>query len=116
MVVGIAQALPQVIEAFRGGGGVPYEAYGADVRAGIARLNRPMFVNQLAAEWIPAGRDLLGGLDRGPAHRGRALLVEEVGPAACVRRKVRQLVSTSRGAGPILPAARIRRMVPAPTR
>ena len=37
-------------------------------------------------------------------------------PAAWVRRKVRQLVSASRGAGPILAAARIRRMVPAPTR
>lgn len=37
-------------------------------------------------------------------------------PAAWVRRNVRRMVSTSRGAGPILPAARIRRMVPAPTR
>ena len=37
-------------------------------------------------------------------------------PSACVRRNVRQLVSTSRGAGPIRPAARIRRIVPAPTR
>ena len=64
MVVGIAQALPQVIEAFRGGGGVPYEAYGADVRAGIARLNRPMFVNQLAAEWVPALPDIEARLRR----------------------------------------------------
>ncbi len=37
-------------------------------------------------------------------------------PDAWVCRKVRQLVSTSRGAGPILAAARMRRMVPAPTR
>jgi hypothetical protein len=37
-------------------------------------------------------------------------------PAAWVRRKVRQLVSASRGAGRILAAARIHRMVPAPTR
>jgi hypothetical protein len=37
-------------------------------------------------------------------------------PDACAGRNVRQLVSTSRGAGPILPAARIRRMVLAPTR
>ena len=33
-------------------------------------------------------------------------------PDACVRKKVRQLASTTRGAGPILPAARIRRIVP----
>jgi 2-polyprenyl-3-methyl-5-hydroxy-6-metoxy-1,4-benzoquinol methylase len=64
MVVGIAQAMPQVIEAFRSGGGVPYGAYGADVRTGIARLNRPMFVNQLAAEWIPALPDIEARLRR----------------------------------------------------
>jgi hypothetical protein len=37
-------------------------------------------------------------------------------PDARARRKARQLVSMSRGAGPILPVARTRRMVPAPTR
>ena len=49
LVVGIAQALPQVIEAFRSGGGVPYEAYGADVRTGIARLNRAGADNPIRA-------------------------------------------------------------------
>jgi hypothetical protein len=37
-------------------------------------------------------------------------------PHAYAGRKVRQLVSRSRGAGPVLPAARTRRMAPAPTR
>jgi SAM-dependent methyltransferase len=64
MAVGIAQALPQVIEAFRSGAGVPYEAYGADLRTGIARLNRPMFANQLAADWIPALPDIAARLRR----------------------------------------------------
>ena len=70
LVVGIAQALPQVIEAFRTGGGVPYEAYGADLRTGIARLNRPMFVHQLATDWIPALPDIDARLRRNdpPAH------------------------------------------------
>jgi 2-polyprenyl-3-methyl-5-hydroxy-6-metoxy-1,4-benzoquinol methylase len=64
MVAGIGQALPQVVQAFRSGGGVPYAAYGAEIRDGIARLNRPMFVNQLATEWIPAMPDIDARLRR----------------------------------------------------
>lgn len=56
--VSIAQTLPQVMAAFLNGGGVAYEAYGADIREGIERVNRPMFRNQLAREWIPAMPDI----------------------------------------------------------
>ena len=52
-VVGVAQVLPRVREAFRTGEGVPYDAYGADTCHFIARGNRPMFVNLLASEWFP---------------------------------------------------------------
>lgn len=62
-VVSVAQALPQVVEAFRSGGGVPYEDYPGVVDA-IARVNRPMFANQLAAEWIPALPDIEARLRR----------------------------------------------------
>jgi 2-polyprenyl-3-methyl-5-hydroxy-6-metoxy-1,4-benzoquinol methylase len=58
LAMGIAQTLPQVVDAFRNGGGVSYAAYGADLRNGIARGNRPMFVNQLATDWIPALPDI----------------------------------------------------------
>lgn len=58
LVIGVAQALPQVIDAFRTGGGVAFSAYRPDVRAGIAEVNRPMFTNQLAAEWLPALPDI----------------------------------------------------------
>jgi 2-polyprenyl-3-methyl-5-hydroxy-6-metoxy-1,4-benzoquinol methylase len=58
MVAGIWGALPDVLEAFQTGGGVPYEAYGTDVRNGIARLNRPGFLQQLASEWIAAMPDI----------------------------------------------------------
>lgn len=58
LVAGICQALPAVVEAFRSGGGVPYAEYGPDLRWGIARLNRPMFRHQLAAEWIAALPDI----------------------------------------------------------
>ena len=65
MVMGVAQAMPAVLEAFRTGGGVPYDAYGEDIRRGIADINRPSFVNQLGAEWIPALPDLHDRLANG---------------------------------------------------
>jgi ubiquinone/menaquinone biosynthesis C-methylase UbiE len=43
---------------------VPYEAYGPDVRTGIADMNRPMFLGQLATEWIPALPDIEARLRR----------------------------------------------------
>jgi 2-polyprenyl-3-methyl-5-hydroxy-6-metoxy-1,4-benzoquinol methylase len=58
LAISIAQTLPQVVAAFRTGGGVPFEAYGEDIRAGIERVNRPMFLHQLTAEWVPAVPDI----------------------------------------------------------
>ena len=68
-VVGVANALPAVLEAFRHGGGVPYTAYGADVRRCIAGLNRPMFVNLLATEWFPNVPGLVERLEGDPPAR-----------------------------------------------
>ena len=51
---GIAGVLPQLLEAYRTGGGVPYAAYGADFRDGQAGFNRPAFVNLLADDWLAA--------------------------------------------------------------
>jgi len=64
-VVGVAQALPLVLTAFRTGGGVPYEAYG-DMRTCISRINRPMFVNLLAGEWFPGVPGLVDRLHADP--------------------------------------------------
>jgi SAM-dependent methyltransferase len=50
---GIAGVLPQLLDAYRAGTGVPYAAYGTDFRDGQAGFNRPTFVNLLAAEWLP---------------------------------------------------------------
>lgn len=68
-VVGMAQALPQVREAFTTGSGVPYEAYGADTRQFIGWANRPMFVNLLASEWFPAVPGLVDRLRADPPAR-----------------------------------------------
>lgn len=58
MMVGIVRPLPAVLEAFRGGGGVPYADYPADFCEGQADMNRTMFVNQLGSEWLPAVPDV----------------------------------------------------------
>jgi SAM-dependent methyltransferase len=58
LVASLGQTVPAVLDAFRTGGGVPYAAYGQDLRDGIARLNRPMFLQQLATQWIPAMPDI----------------------------------------------------------
>jgi SAM-dependent methyltransferase len=68
-VVGLAQALPQVREAFMTGSGVPYEVYGADTRHFISRINRPMFVNLLASEWFPRVPGLVERLGADPSAR-----------------------------------------------
>lgn len=50
--------LPQLLDAFRTGAGVPYAAYGEDAVDAQAALNRPAFVNQLVAEWVPQVPDV----------------------------------------------------------
>lgn len=54
MVVGIANALDEVVTAYRTGDGVPYEQYGADFRHGQGGINRPAFENDLVDVWLPA--------------------------------------------------------------
>jgi 2-polyprenyl-3-methyl-5-hydroxy-6-metoxy-1,4-benzoquinol methylase len=69
MMVGIARQLPAVLEAFRSGGGVPYGDYDLDFCEGQADMNRTMFVNQLASEWLPAVPDVRDRLLADPPAR-----------------------------------------------
>lgn len=69
LVASVAQALPQVLNAFRTGEGVPYDVYGPDLRHGIARINRPMFSNLLAQEWFPQVPGLVERLTADPPAR-----------------------------------------------
>lgn len=68
LTIGILQPLPQLVEAFRTGGGVPYADYGEDTREGIAAMNRVMFDNQLGTEWFPAIADVHARLSSAPAR------------------------------------------------
>jgi 2-polyprenyl-3-methyl-5-hydroxy-6-metoxy-1,4-benzoquinol methylase len=48
---------------------VPYTAYGADTREGIADMNRPMFLNLLGREWLPRVPDVHARLQSDPPAR-----------------------------------------------
>jgi 2-polyprenyl-3-methyl-5-hydroxy-6-metoxy-1,4-benzoquinol methylase len=63
LVVGVAGALPRVLDAYRSGDGVAYEHYGADFREGQGLINRPAFGHEMAA-WLassPAIHERLSG-------------------------------------------------------
>jgi SAM-dependent methyltransferase len=53
LAIGVLGPMEALLVGYRSGCGVPYEEYGTDVREGIAALNRPQFVNLLAA-WLAA--------------------------------------------------------------
>ncbi len=55
---GCVKPLPQLLDAFRTGGGVPYEDYGVDLAEGQAGSTRPLFRNLLAQEWLTAMPDI----------------------------------------------------------
>jgi 2-polyprenyl-3-methyl-5-hydroxy-6-metoxy-1,4-benzoquinol methylase len=58
MMVGIVRTFPEVVEAFRTGGGVPYERFDADFSEGQGDMNGAMFDTLLASEWLPAVADV----------------------------------------------------------
>jgi hypothetical protein len=66
---GMAAPLPQVLDAYRSGGGVAWEDYGDDVRIGQADQNRPLFLNLLGQEWLPAIPDVHARLQEDPPAR-----------------------------------------------
>lgn len=69
MMVGMMRPLPDVLEAFRSGGGVPYARYDADFCEGQAEMNRVQFVNLLGSEWLPAVPDVHARLGEDPPAR-----------------------------------------------
>ena len=67
--LGVARAVPQVLAAFTTGDGVAFSAYGKELRSCIARINRPMFTNLLAADWFPRVPGLVERLSAEPPAR-----------------------------------------------
>ena len=69
LMAGIGRVLPELVEAYRRGGGVSYADYGADLRDGQAAINRPAFTHELAASWLPAMPDVHARLQADPPAR-----------------------------------------------
>lgn len=68
-LAGITRVLPDRLpEAYRNGAGIPFADYGAETREGIGRLNRVMFVNDLAG-WLAALPDVHARLKADPPAR-----------------------------------------------
>lgn len=49
LAVAAASRLPELVQAFRSGGGVPWDAFGADARDAQGDVNRPWFLHELAS-------------------------------------------------------------------
>lgn len=67
--VGVARPLTAIETAFRTGGGVPVTEYGEDLIRGVAELNRPLFMHQLAQEYLPVVTDIHRRLRADPPAR-----------------------------------------------
>ncbi|HYP27660.1 MAG TPA: methyltransferase domain-containing protein [Blastocatellia bacterium] len=69
LAVGAVSPVSTLLKAYRSGAGVPYQAYGADLRKGQADMNRAMFLKQMGEEWLPAIPDLHARLKASPPAR-----------------------------------------------
>jgi 2-polyprenyl-3-methyl-5-hydroxy-6-metoxy-1,4-benzoquinol methylase len=69
LTVGVTTTLPALLEAYKTGAGIPYPDFGIDTREGIAEMNRPMFLNLLGQEWLPAIPELHARLQADPPAR-----------------------------------------------
>jgi SAM-dependent methyltransferase len=68
LAVGVLRPLDALIQAYRNGSGVPFEAYGEDLVEGIGAINRPQFVNEMAG-WLSSVPDVDARLRRQPPAR-----------------------------------------------
>jgi 2-polyprenyl-3-methyl-5-hydroxy-6-metoxy-1,4-benzoquinol methylase len=68
-MIGSVRPLDQLLRAYRSGAGVPYAAYGTDMRDGISLMNRAQFLHCMGTEWLPAIPDVHARLsEMPPAH------------------------------------------------
>lgn len=62
-----ARAFPEMIDAYRTGGGVGWGQLGLDARTGQADMNRPWYLRAIASDWFPRVPALDGALRSGGA-------------------------------------------------
>jgi 2-polyprenyl-3-methyl-5-hydroxy-6-metoxy-1,4-benzoquinol methylase len=69
LIAGVVKPMSRVLEAYRTGGGVTFEEYGADLREGQARMNRAMFLRELGQKWLPSIPEIHARLQADPPAR-----------------------------------------------
>lgn len=69
LMMGMAAQTTRLLDVFRTGAGLSWEAYGVDVREGQASMNRPMFTNLLGPEWLASIPDVDARLRSDPPAR-----------------------------------------------
>ena len=69
MIFGMTRILPEVVEAYRTGNGVPYSAFGSDMREAQAAINYPAFANEMHTAWLPKIPDVHARLQAAPPAR-----------------------------------------------
>ncbi len=67
MLVAVTRPLPQLLNVYRSGEGIPYHDYGPDIVQGQAGINRTMFVKLIGTEWFPKIPDLHARLQQAPS-------------------------------------------------
>ena len=67
--VAAASVMPQLLEAYRTGGGVPWSAFGDDMIESQGDFNRPWLQEQLGQEFLPAIPDVHARLTAEPPAR-----------------------------------------------
>jgi SAM-dependent methyltransferase len=68
-LVAVTLRVPDLVEAYRTGRGVDWEAYGPDMRSAQADLNRPLFMGPLGTVHLPAIPDVHARLQSDPPVR-----------------------------------------------
>ena len=64
LLLGVAETVPAVADAYATGRGVDYAEFGDELRYGIAELNRPAFTLQMRS-WVEQLPDVAARLDQG---------------------------------------------------
>jgi 2-polyprenyl-3-methyl-5-hydroxy-6-metoxy-1,4-benzoquinol methylase len=68
LLASIGGVLPELLDAYRTGRGVPFSRYGADLRDGQAAINRPAFTLEMA-DWVATMPDVDARLKSDPPAR-----------------------------------------------
>ena len=96
MVAAAVGQLPALVDAYRTGDGVGWEAYGADMREGQASFNRPALTHLLGAEWLPAITDVDARLRAEPPARVADVACGESRPQTSMSRRIWLFAMASR--------------------